>query len=344
MDFFIRWCRRMGSAWMLAAALLLGGSPAAAAGDAPPAVGAARLDLCGPLSGDPGAGEGAGVSRPGEVLSPGDKGFGCRFTVPGLPGREAEIVEVRLTRPGASPGALARDRWFLPVRRGTPALAAYAFAGPGEAREGVWTLELYLADVLLAEKRFEVILDRRPDAPVASGADAASPAPAPPEAVATRPRQPEIADLPARGKVSLPATAPESRPEPAARSGPAVPRSVSTPPDRPGPGKPAREGRTPPEGTEPRPAFASGYFALQTGLFAEAGNAEGQAAVLRARGMPACLLVEGEGNRKRYRVLAGRFGDRRAALASRAEVKAASGAAPLPVRVEAEEAARLRCH
>lgn len=342
MDFFIRWCRRTGSAWMFAAVLLLGGPPAAAAGDAPPAVGTARLDLCGPLSGDPGTGQGAGVSRPGEVLSPGDKGFGCRFTVPGVPGREAEIVEVRLTRPGASPGALARDRWFLPVRRGTPALAAYAFAGPGEAREGVWTLELYLADVLLAEKRFEVILDRRPDAPAASGADAASPVP--PEAVATRPRQPEIADLPARGKVSLPAAAPESRPEPATRSGPAVPRPVSAPPDSPSPGRPAREGSSTLGVAEPRPALASGYFALQTGLFAEAGNAEGQAAALRARGVPACLLVEGEGNRKRYRVLAGRFGDRRAALASRAEVKAASGAAPLPVRVEAEQAARLRCH
>ncbi|KAF5034848.1 hypothetical protein DSECCO2_591760 [anaerobic digester metagenome] len=85
-------------------------------------------------------------------------------------------------------------------------------------------------------------------------------------------------------------------------------------------------------------------MALQTGLFADAANAQGQAAKLRGRGIPACLVEEGQGKTKRYRVLAGRYGERRAALASRNEVRAAVGVSPLLFEVAPGVAAALRCH
>ena len=37
---------------------------------------------------------------------------------------------------------------------------------------------------------------------------------------------------------------------------------------------------------------AKGFVALQTGLFADAANAQGQAAKLRGRGIPACLVED----------------------------------------------------
>ncbi len=89
---------------------------------------------------------------------------------------------------------------------------------------------------------------------------------------------------------------------------------------------------------------APSAYALQTGLFTEAPNAESQAATLRSRGMPACVAVEGQGNRRRYRVLAGRFGDARVAARARGEVRAIVGAAPLVTRLDAGQLAGLRCH
>jgi len=65
---------------------------------------------------------------------------------------------------------------------------------------------------------------------------------------------------------------------------------------------------------------------------------------LRTRGLPACLATEGEGGQRRYRVLAGRFGDRRAALALRSEVMGVAGNTTVLFQVNAAQVARLRCH
>ena len=90
-------------------------------------------------------------------------------------------------------------------------------------------------------------------------------------------------------------------------------------------------------------AAPAGYVALQTGLFADADNAAVQAAKLRARGMPACVAVAGTETKRRYRVLAGRFGDKRAAGDARAAVTAILGLSPLWYTVDAAEVPRLRC-
>ena len=388
--------RRCGPAWLLLAALLLSlGLPVrgvAAQTDA-----TARLDVCGAMAEEPGFGEGGegGVSRPGDFLRPGDKGFGCRFTLTGTPRGGLETVEARLRRPGAVPGSLAEDRWFVPARRGSSVMAAYAFADPEAIRAGTWTLDLYLGEKLLARQAFEVVADTAEPlaAPVAAHAEAAAQAPAssagsvapavpvatpgaeagpvvpagtespgaPPAPTAPDPSGPvpgvataaastaadavpaalpPAAPLPgakAPEAVSAAAQAPKRKMPDASAEGAAVSRPVATAPAR------ARAGDTPQTSptTTPPPVR---FYTLQTGLFANAENAEAQAARLRARRLPACLSVEEKGGKRRYRVLSGRFGDRRAAQALRSEVTAAAGVSPLLFQVAPDIAARLRCH
>lgn len=356
-------CCPPGPLWLLLAALLfLWGAPARAV--ATQSAVTARLDACGAMAAEPGLGEiaGGGPSRLDATLRPGDSGFGCRFTLEGDPRGSLETVEVRLSRPGAVAGSVARDRWFVPVRRGSAAVAAYAFADPGEIREGEWTLELYLGEALLAQKRFEVAADTA--SPLAMPVAAHEEADPQPEASTSGGAGPVAVTEPAHQAESDTPPLPSVPPPPASLPAPTPPAAtspVAAPPER----KPVRAsaaGPLPHRQAAPEPAGASGetkasagpfaarspgatrFYALQTGLFADAGNAEGQAARLRARGLPACLSVEGEGGRRRYRVLSGRFGDRRAAQVSRAEVTAVAGASPLLFPVDPDLAARLRCH
>jgi cell division protein FtsN len=396
----LRFCR-IGSAWLLLPALLLLGAVRAfGVVDTPPGV---RLDVCGVMAVEPGLGEavsGGGPVRPTAILTSGDKAFGCRFTLVGVPQGNLENVEVRLSRPGAVAGSVALDRWFVPVRRGASAVAAYAFADPGAVREGVWTLELYLADAVLAQKRFEV---------VAAGGTASPPPEARRKPSASRSIEPPAvsAATPAGPKTPVPATSGEPSPSPVAPAivatvpEPETPRAAATeapavlpapvlPPAKEAPAhttpviaaktaeppvpsqasakaslssstkasaavvspekKQAKPPAALPEKNGPSPSakvaspVASGYYALQTGLFSDVGNAEGQAARLRSRGLPACLAVEGGGDKRRYRVLAGRYSDRRAALALRSEVMAVAGNTPVLFQVDVALATRLRCH
>jgi cell division septation protein DedD len=91
------------------------------------------------------------------------------------------------------------------------------------------------------------------------------------------------------------------------------------------------------------PAKTAGYYALQTGVFADPDNAWGQASRLRGQGFPACVSVEAGTSGKRFRVLAGRFGDRRTAMRFRGEVAAATGGKAMPQAVDPSMASRLRC-
>jgi cell division septation protein DedD len=106
----------------------------------------------------------------------------------------------------------------------------------------------------------------------------------------------------------------------------------------------AKAAAAPPREPAPAKLPAKGFIALQTGLFADAQNAVNQAALLRAKGIPACVAEEKQGGKARHRVLAGHFGDKRAALAGRGEVRAAVGVSPLLYAVEPAQAAGLRCH
>lgn len=335
---------------------------------APPGKEAVFVD-CGALLAEPGLGEawpGPKAVRPGETLTPTDKGLGCRFVLAGKPGGEAVLVEVRLTRPTADAGGSAVDRWYVPARRGEPAAATYAFYPPGHIDPGPWRLELYEGDTRLAVQTFvapaadgdapkPVVGDQAASAPETVAAATPS-VPAPPAAADEAPSpSPPSAEVPAAPAVQAPEPAPPAPPPVPVASAPQVPQPAPQP--RSAPSRSARA-------TTPEPAVKSspapqaavratrtkaplpgtGFIALQTGLFADPQNAAGQAAKLRAHGFPACVVVEGQGAKARHRVLAGHFGDKRAALAARGEVRAAVGVAPLVFPVDAGQAAKLRCH
>ena len=74
------------------------------------------------------------------------------------------------------------------------------------------------------------------------------------------------------------------------------------------------------------------------------GNAENQAARLRGQGLPACVAAESGSGGTRYRVLAGRYGDRQVAQASRDAVATVVGGGAVLFRVDPTLASRLRCH
>ena len=142
---------------------------------------------------------------------------------------------------------------------------------------------------------------------------------------------------------AMPQVAPaKTQPAAAAKAKPADPPPAKAP--APAPAKPAATGtgQTVAQ-TTAKAAAPAGYVALQTGLFTDADNAAVQAAKLRARGMPACVAVTETAGKRRYRVLAGRFGDKRAAGEARAAVTAILGLSPLLYAVDAAEVARLRC-
>jgi hypothetical protein len=409
-------CRALAACLILAALALPRTLPAAPASPslpdpAAPQQGDAGFAVCGGLSVAPGPGEpwpGDKAVRPGEVLSPTDKGLGCRFAPPGKAGGAPLLLEARLTRPSGADGAPVVDRWFVPARRSEPAVVTYAFFPPGTAASGPWRLELFDGDTPVASQTFVMPggdatgadLDAAPSAVRAAIGDAvaaqpqqAVPEPAPaaaatPDVAAASPSAageaaqaepaPEASQettpapvapplLPASPSASAPrAAAPDqaatpqapataqkasASPAPSAAAkktsaankaaSPTVSKTGSPAPAAP---KPAAAAAREPAGKGKGKDAAKGFVALQTGLFADAANAQGQAAKLRGRGIPACLVEEGQGKAKRYRVLAGRYGERRAALAARNEVRAAAGVSPLVFEVAPGMAAGLRCH
>lgn len=409
-------CRALAACLILAALALA--RPLSAAQASPPSPvpaapqqGDAGFAVCGGLSAAPGPGEpwpGDKALRPGEGLSPADKGLGCRFVPPGRAGGAPLLLEARLTRPSGADGAPVVDRWFVPARRGEPAVVTYAFFPPGSAAPGSWRLELFDGDAPVASQTFVM-----PE-PAAAGADtdaapfavraaigvaaAAQPQQAVPEPAPTAAATPDVtaAATSDAGEQAQTEPAPEAAPEatlapvappippasakafapraaapdqaaapqapaiaqkaPASAAPSAAPQKTSaanktTPPpaskaaaSAPAASKPAAAAAREPAGKGKAKDAVKGFVALQTGLFADAANAQGQAAKLRGRGIPACLVEEGQGKTKRYRVLAGRYGERRAALAARNEVRAAAGVSPLVFEVAPGVAAGLRCH
>jgi cell division protein FtsN len=357
---------RFRRATCLLAALLLGLSSGygRAGTDASPAVTAL---VCGALLREPAPGEawpGARDVRPGEAVAASDQGLGCRFVVSGEAGQTPLAVAVRLTRP-LPEGGTATDVWQAAARPGEPAVAAYALVAGLPVAAGEWTLTLTPPGGQPAVARFQVAgrpadaaasppaaMPTAPGAKAAVKAAAAAPRPDPALSVAA-PQPPSAAPQAAPALPAL-ASAPVAPAEPGNQPAPPVAppaAQTATPAAAPtgqanasaphlGPAKAEpRPKAPPPSKTEP----AAGYLALQTGLFADADNAAAQAAKLRAQGLPACLAVSDKDGKRRYRVLAGRFGDRRAAAAARAEVMAATGVAPIVTPVAPGDIPRLRC-
>ncbi|WP_232502864.1 SPOR domain-containing protein [Solidesulfovibrio magneticus] len=353
----------------LLAALCLGLSSgyARAGTDASPAVTAL---VCGALLRDTVPGEGWPAARDvrlGEAVGAADRGLGCRFVVSGEAGQAPVVVAVRLTRP-LPEGGTAQDIWQAAARPGEPAVAAYALVAGLPVAAGEWTLTLIPPGGQPAVARFQVAgrpaeaaasppaaMPTAPGAKAAVKAAAAAPRPEPALPVAA-PQTPPAAPQAAPALPAL-AAAPVAPAEPGDQTArPVVPTAAQTttpaaapagqantsapPSPPPGPAKAEPRPKTPPS---PKAEPAAGYLALQTGLFADADNAAAQAAKLRAQGLPACLAMSDKDGKRRYRVLAGRFGDRRAAAAARAEVMAATGVAPLVTPVAASDIPRLRC-
>ena len=345
---------------LLAALCLSLPAAAATAGtDAPPAVTAL---VCGALIREPAPGEAwpaAKEVRPGEAVDAADRGLGCRFVVSGEAGQAPVAVSVRLTRP-LPEGGTAEDVWQAAARPGEPAVAAYALVAGLPVAAGEWTLTLTPPGGQPAVARFQVAGRPAEAAPptamsTAQGAKTAKtpsaqphPEPAlPVAALQTAPAAPE----PAPAAVSAASSAPT---EPNAQPAPPAAQAAAQPSRPPAAAASAAKSEPPAAGkaSAPRPDKsapaskaepAAGYLALQTGLFADADNAAAQAAKLRGKGLPACLAVSDKDGKRRYRVLAGRFGDRRAAAAARTEVWAARGGAPIVPPGGAGDIPRLRC-
>lgn len=291
-----------------------GGAVAAvtAAGDDP----GLEVRSCGAVTPDVVSGAGllpARLVRPGDRLAPGDRGLGCRVAVKGTPDGGSAVVEVRLSRPGLA-GNVVRDRWFVAVRPGTDTLAAHLFDAPIAAGDGPWTVDFLRDGRQVASRRFTV---------AASPAEAASPV----AGAAEDPVVEVVAPQAPPAAASRKPPAPTASPAPAARPTAAAPQTA-----------PAR--------TAAKPAVpsAKGYYAWQTGLFADAANAEKQAAALRAGGLPACVATEKTAAGRRYRVLAGRYGDRTVARARRGNVVRVVRDGPVLYHVEPAMIGRLRCH
>ena len=357
-----------------------------AAGRQAQAAGAATLvlDACGAVLREPGLGDpwpGGKAVRLGETALPGDKGLGCRFTLTGEPAGAAAVVEARLTRP-APGGEPVQDRWFIPVRRGEPAVAIYAFAPDRLVAAGSWSLTLTADGAAPATAHFVAPAPAGKPGPAPQAAPSPETAQAasslPPPADDAAPPQPPAAASPAAPVfASAPAAEPPASADSAALAPPArqtaaaalqTPPSVPTEPQaaagitakpvaavkaRPEaaastkapplpPAKSPAPAAAKPAGTA-KPSAATGYVALQTGLFADADNAAAQAARLRSRGMPACVADAAPTAKPRYRVLAGRFGDERAARDARAAVTAILGLSPIVYVVDAAVLPRLRC-
>lgn len=299
--------------------------------------------LCGALTVESGLVDpwpaGRGV-RIGDTVATTDKGLGCRYTLPGRPAKQTRL-EARLTRPLALGEGTAVDRWHLAARRGEPVAVVYSFYPPGRVVPGQWTLELFDGDTRLAVQAFTVTGSEvrgtatPPPAsePVAGAGDSEVPD------RATRAAGSDKPGTPAR---PAPSEAPASQASQTARPTAAPPRTTAAKAAV----KPEARPAQPPTGAVPDSgaSAATGYYALQTGLFTDADNAAGQAIRLRGRGLPACVAAEGAGGTRRYRVLAGRYGEKRAALAARGEVRAATGITPLVFAVDARLSAGLRCH
>jgi cell division septation protein DedD len=303
------------------------------------------VERCGAFAQEPGPGDpwpGAKAVRLGEMVSPADRGFGCRFNLGGEAGAGPVAVQVRLSRPLAE-GGLAEDRWFVPARPGDAAVASYALVPGQPVVAGDWTLHLEAPGTPAVEIRFQVAGRLGQTAAPAPAQDqvAATPSPLAPSAAlpvaepgasaAMPPAEPSATSPPAPA-AAPPAPSPVARPAGPSAASPAAP----VPPARPAKDKP-----TAPQ--SPPAAPAAGYVALQTGLFADPDNAAAQAARLRTRGLPACVAATETGRGRRYRVLAGRFGDRSAAAAARGEVAALLGLTPIVTAVTAADVPRLRC-
>lgn len=203
-----------------------------------------------------------------------------------------------------------------------------------------------------------------PDQPATSGQpDAAAPAKTP-DAVATPPQAPAPALVPdtpgatpgAKDTAAQaePSRAPEKAAEKASENTPG--KAPDRAPDKtpaPVPDKdkgkktpsPEQAGKAPASAPAKEAVSAKGtLYLLQTGLFTVKDNAFSQAARYRAKGYPGCVLEEGAGSKRRYRVIVGRFPEHGRAVEARRAFVAREGVEAMVKEFPAAEVSpRLQC-
>jgi Meckel syndrome type 1 protein len=259
-----------------------------------------------------------------------------RFEVQGAPSEASPTVAASASPPPAPPSAPALAA--APV----PAVAPPLMPDTPGVRSGPSPQETTAADL-------EIVLAPEPASGGVPEAWAASVPPSAPPARKTARQTPQPT-------ASRKDASPSSPPVPSAKTGAVrpdgqAPTKSFSPSGKAAvaPAKPAPE----PRASSPAPIAKSpsapsgqttGYYALQTGIFSMPGNAENQAARLRGQGLPACVAAESGSGGTRYRVLAGRYGDRQVAQASRDAVTTVVGSGAVLFRVDPTLASRLRCH
>ncbi|KHK02055.1 Translation initiation factor 2 [Desulfovibrio sp. TomC] len=262
---------------------------------------------------------------PGLPISPGD--WTLTLAAEGLTAVEARFQVAGSEPPAMVPTAIAARPVGPQALSAAPVPPAPASLPPASGDAGPPPISVLDAGAALRLAPAPEAAPAWTPPPQAAPAPAADPAP-----TATPAAAPSEGAVPPRPGIAAAPLVPTAGPGPAA----GAPKAGAAAKDKPQP--PATQVKE-----TAKPAAATGYMALQTGLFADADNARVQAVKLRARGMPACVAVSGEGAKRRYRVLAGRFGDRRAAAEARGGVKAILGLTPILYTVDAAEVSRLRC-
>ncbi len=275
-------------------------------------------------------------------------------------------------------------RWFIPAVVGGTGQAVASFAYAWEAVPGSWRLTLAEGGRVLAEKIFsvgvgpaaasgtapeavsvfsvsppsesgdppagvssETIVGNAAEKPAESPEQRQPPAPSPSvPVVASLPSTPgapvdpdaaRIGQESAQGKTEKPAAKTPSASDKAPSAKAPKPAADSNPPTKAGP-KPA---------SKPDEVAGTGKgttFLLQAGLFSVKDNAFSEAARYRTKGYPACVLEEGNGAKRRYRVIVGRFPDHeRAVTARRAFLAREGGEVVIKELPAAEVSGRLFC-
>lgn len=301
--------------------------------------------------------------------------FGVTFAVRGEPAGQVAMIEAGLSPPGDAPGEgtangrPAARRWFVPAVTGETAQAVASFAYGWEAVPGRWRLTLSQAGRVLAERDFFVggpdtaaspggAPATAPGAPAASpGVPVASPGPgqppAPPPGQPAGPAAPDQAAAPAAapgstipqnlspsgtGQAEAAGTG-EKAARPKAPDAPAVARRTAAREDSKAASTDAPKTATKPANGAAADGKGMSYL-LQAGLFSVKDNALAEAARYRAKGYPGCVLEEGGGPKRRYRVIVGRFPDRERAVAARRSFVAREGGEVVVKEVPAAEASR----
>lgn len=229
--------------------------------------------------------------------------------------------------PAAAPGTVPEA---LPVSS-----AASASPSPESGDPPIGASSEAAAKTAAAEKPAEPVVRQQPPA-AAPPVSAASSLPATPEA----PAGPDAAGTgpcPVPGKTEKPGAKAPSASDKAPGAKAAEPAADSKPPAKPAP-KPA---------SKPEEVAGTGKgttFFLQTGLFSVKDSAFSEAARYRAKGYPACVLEGGNGAKRRYRVIVGRFPDHeRAVTARRAFLAREGGEVMIKELPAAEVSGRLFC-